>query len=60
MERIKGIKNLHPSPPPETILLDDQERLTFIATLIIDYVFQDESNGFDILDELVQYYEWAT
>ena len=57
MSRIKGFKNLHPSPPPETILLDDQERLTFIATLIIDYVFQDESNGFDILDELVQYYE---
>jgi len=57
MARIKGTKNLHPSPPPETILLSDEERLTFLANLIIDRVFSDENTDFKLLDRLVQSHE---
>ena len=57
MARIKGTKNLNPSSPPETILLSDDERLIFIANLIIDRVFSDENNDFKLLGRLVQSHE---
>ena len=57
MARIKGTKNKKPSPPPETTLLDDYERLDFIANLIIDQVFEDQNKDYELLKELIQYYE---
>ena len=52
MARTKGTLNKKKSPPPETTLLSAEERLTFIANLIIDQVFDDKKNDYELLKKL--------
>jgi hypothetical protein len=45
MGRIKGIKNNSSLTPIVTSSLTPQERIQFLANLIIDRILEDQNNG---------------
>jgi hypothetical protein len=57
MARTKGTLNKKKSPPPETTLLRAEERLTFIANLIVDQLIDDQKRNYELLAELIHHYE---
>ncbi|MDT4876291.1 hypothetical protein FQZ97_1117200 [compost metagenome] len=45
MARTKGSQNKKQSPPPTTVTLTTEERLTYLANLIVDRIMLDQPTG---------------
>jgi len=53
MARIKGIKNKNVSPPTHTTTLTYEQRINFIANLIIDYIVEDQIKNQKIFKRII-------
>lgn len=52
MGRIKGIKNKNSETPIKTCTLSSEERICFLANLIIDQMIQDQKNELPLFKRL--------
>lgn len=49
MARTKGSRNKRQSRPPLTVTLTPEERITYLANLIIDRILADQASGAGLL-----------
>ncbi|MBN9397925.1 hypothetical protein BGO17_00680 [Candidatus Saccharibacteria bacterium 49-20] len=54
MSRPKGSKNVNPPAVPDTVNFTTEERLTFIATLIVERIIEDIKNEQPLLKKIGQ------
>lgn len=52
MSRPKGSKNKQALAVPDTVLLSTEGRIEFIASLIVDRIAMDETDGFVLLQTI--------
>ncbi len=52
MGRTKGTKNKNPPAVPDTVSFTTEQRVEFIATLIVERILEDISNGKPLLKQL--------
>jgi hypothetical protein len=57
MSRSQGSKNKQAIAVPDTVLFTTDERIEFIASLIVNRIIEDETNGFSLLKEIGVGYE---
>ena len=55
MARQKGSKNKNLSVQPETISLSIEERIDFLANIIVDRIMDDQSDGQKLLKVIGDY-----
>lgn len=55
MARIKGSPNKQQSPPPITVTLTTDERITYLANLIIDRILEDQLKNRPLLRKVQEY-----
>jgi len=53
MGRVKGSKNKNTEPRPATSSLSTEERILFLANLIIDRIQEDRKNGGILLRKII-------
>lgn len=52
MSRRKGSKNKKPTIDPLHTVMTNEERLDFLASLIVDRIEQDQANGRELLAKI--------
>lgn len=52
MSRPKGSKNQQAIATPDTVQFSVEERIKFIADLIVDRIAEDEADGFSLLKKI--------
>ncbi len=52
MGRTKGSVNKQSKPLPDTAYLDTQQRVEFLANIIVERIQQDQKNDGKLLEEL--------
>ncbi len=52
MSRRKGSKNKNPVAVPDTVHFTTEQRLEFIATLIVERMLEDISSGKPLLNQI--------
>lgn len=52
MSRTKGSKNKNPVAVPDTVNFTTEQRLEFIATLIVERMLEDISSGQPLLKQI--------
>ena len=52
MSRPQGNKNKQALAVPDTVLLTTEERIEFIASLIVNRIAEDETDGFVLLEKI--------
>jgi hypothetical protein len=52
MARTKGSSNKKPPAAPDTVEFTTEQRLAFIANLIVDRILQDKANELTLLKQI--------
>jgi len=52
MSRTQGSKNKQAIAVPDTVLFTTEERIEFIASLIVDRIVEDETDSLPLLKEI--------